>query len=300
MPNTYHDFDPWRRAAENISQGLIAAQQARAQAAARQQEMQMRQPLIAAQTDAERAQARHYDAQTGKATEETTALKMQREARGQLGDALAQLAEVNETGEIRIRPGTNIKDLMGAVGRSASNPSTAATAFSTFSRASQRPGEEAAKLKNARDIAGMKDATTWDLGLLNSGDRLTLGTMKLDSAEKIAAERPKSSGVTQQKAMLARSRADNANNQRLKFVELYGKPDPSWAEGSTSKRKLFTQYSALLEEYAAAKEELDNLEKNPLTTTPPMGQRSAAPATNAAPVLKIVRGPDGKLTFAPQ
>jgi hypothetical protein len=59
MPQTYHDFNPWARAANNIASGMIAVSEAKAKRAMWQQEMAQRQPVL-------EAQARNYNASAAK------------------------------------------------------------------------------------------------------------------------------------------------------------------------------------------------------------------------------------------
>lgn len=49
MPQTYHEFNPWARAANNIASGMIAVSEAKAKRAMWQQEMAQKQPLIDSQ-----------------------------------------------------------------------------------------------------------------------------------------------------------------------------------------------------------------------------------------------------------
>lgn len=56
MP-TYHDFDPWRRANENIASGMAAVYSAKNRRAMWEQEQAMNAPLVAARTQALQADA---------------------------------------------------------------------------------------------------------------------------------------------------------------------------------------------------------------------------------------------------
>lgn len=97
MPQTYHDFDPWRQAAQNIAQGMLAAQQARNRRALAEQEMQQRQPLIDAQT-------RNATASAIQTETETSALNRREEAIKRFGPLLAKSIKQRDDGIFEITP----------------------------------------------------------------------------------------------------------------------------------------------------------------------------------------------------
>jgi len=71
MPYTYHNFDPWRKAAENIASGMVQVNQAKIAQQRYQQQMAMEAPLRQAQTESYDAEAGLRRAQTAKAQSET-------------------------------------------------------------------------------------------------------------------------------------------------------------------------------------------------------------------------------------
>ena len=75
MPQTYHDFDPWRKAAENIASGMVQVQQAKFREQARQQEMLQRQPVLDAQAANYTAGAERDRAAAGVDAEKARRLK---------------------------------------------------------------------------------------------------------------------------------------------------------------------------------------------------------------------------------
>jgi hypothetical protein len=89
MPS-YHEFDPWRQAAQTIAQGMIARNSANNRRMLAEQEMAQRQPLLEAQTETQRALAGRYNADTRKTNLDADLTERKLKAAVRVSDAWGQ------------------------------------------------------------------------------------------------------------------------------------------------------------------------------------------------------------------
>lgn len=273
MPSTYHDFDPWRRAAENISQGLIAAQQARANAAMRQQEMQMRAPLLAAQTGAEQAQADHYRAQTGKVNQEVKFAGDKQKFLQSIMPDIEKGTMVNPDGSTTLSPEAT-KRMAGAIAFLAKDSSDLGSGFENFTQGANWNFNAKQERKNKRRMNQDDNAALLgraELGAEAAGER---NAASIASREKIAGQSQgvKSSGVDTMRASALKSA----------YASIYSKL-ADVAPGSKQEKRLQEK----LAEIEAKMEKLAPAQNNRLTPPAPSGNSGATPA--AAPAAAEVR-----------
>lgn len=327
MPQTYHDFNPFRQAAHNIASGMIMVQRNRALQQQRQQQMAMEAPLREAQTRSANSTA---DLNTEKAAGEKQKNNQQGFVNDHMREVLGRMeagTQPNADGTVTMTPDAQ-QAISGALAVLAKNANDFGGGVERATKGMNYTAEQDKNRANAADmnterVAGANERQVNSMGAAMERLQTNLAAKKfsirpnsilVDSEGEQVADNPQAatahtSAGTNTLMQDAKQRKQRAHAAMLKLQETAGAP---FEFMPAPQQKLYQSYR---DEYKRADTDLnkfstpaaaepplsDNSQTQPqipLTNAPALMQGGDTPAaTNAAPA-RIVRGPDGRLTWA--
>jgi hypothetical protein len=283
MPQTYYDFNPWARAANNIAEGMVAVSVAKNRRAMFDAEMAQRQPLV--------------EAQTRKTSAEATGLEDQNDWHRTLSNLMPLANKVISEGTMQNDDGTisYSPDALKMMGTVMSYQAKGANDYGGGIESVIRAGnftQEAAKDRASREKINDADNKA-------AGERpfeLSPGAALYDKDGKLIVNNPSAASASAGSNPFVDSVKD-ANTAMAKFIAENGVPTED-DKPDLRKRYIELQSHALdmkreWLKYSGRKE----TDKKPLTESAPSAQGGNTPATNAVPA-RIVKGPDGKAMWA--
>lgn len=288
MPQTYYDFDPWKRAADNIASGMVAVAQARNRKAMFDAEMQQRAPLVEAQT-------RNYNANAAK--DEYSLERAKSNDEQDMLDAAELEKEVRKVGDRYEFTERGIQ----IFGRSIMRKSTGATDMTGgMENLLQGSNYEQLEQQKINKPVEMNEGTR--LVDPRTGKTIAVGNTKLNQGQSLFTPDDTSVGYNVQPS--AKGDPKSASTSREQSIRLQALKE-EYIDTIRELRKAGTvtgqtdEATAMnynkLQKRRNELERLLGLSENNSLTPAPSGVNT--PVTNAVPTLRIVRGPDGKPMF---
>ena len=261
MPQTYYDFDLWKRAADNIASGMVAVAKARNRKAMFDAEMQQRAPLVEAQT-------RNYNANAAKDEYDLS--------RAKINDTQDETDAAELEKEVQQNPdGTftfthrGVQIFSGALLRKAKGAADLTGGMENLEQGANYVQNEKAKRENQRQMNDADNAAAMERTKFMAGSRTAQGNVELIRE--------------------ARSRADEYSKAIAKFENENGTPDVSWSEDK-KRAPMYSRWLDLRNGYEKALRDMKRFmksspdENNSLTPPPTQEQGvntpAAAPAVN--------------------
>jgi len=258
MPQTYYDFDPWKRAADNIASGMVAVAQARNRKAMFDAEMQQRAPLVEAQT-------RNYNANAAKDEYDLSRAKINDKQDEEDAAFLEANIKQNADGTYTMTPETFARAARVVV-RKSKNATDFTGSIENLQQAGnylpleQQKINKPVEMNEGTRLVDPKTGKTIAVGntKLSQGQQLftpddTSVSYNTQPSAKGAPPRASTSQGNVEFVREARQRAEQYHADIRDFERQHGTPDPTWKTAwTTSPRKLYAKWEALNAGYKQA------------------------------------------------
>jgi len=295
MPQTYYDFDPWKRAADNIASGMVAVAQARNRKAMFDAEMQQRAPLVEAQT-------RNYNANAAKDEYDLSRAKINDKQDEEDAAFLEANIKQNADGTYTMTPETFARAARVVV-RKSKNATDFTGSIENLQQAGnylpleQQKINKPVEMNEGTRLVDPKTGKTIAVGntKLSQGQQLftpddTSVSYNTQPSAKGAPPRASTSQGDVELIREARSRADEYSKAIAKFENENGTPDVSWSEDK-KRAPMYSRWLDLRNGYEKALRDMKRFmksspdENNSLTPPPTQAQGVNTPADDPLGLL---------------